>query len=228
MNTDSSDQTGSQPFVFWGCSEIRESLGFRADSERQLLERLEVVPSESIYHHTVRCLLRQQVVSAGYSDDFSNWVASEIGDLALAEKLALRSPFDFADTEAFRSYLLDVLDDHLAELRYDPRVLMESSFYFCRGHLAAVPLDLEAHDLASLRSALMEVDDSSLYYHAVEAIGRLGHPHGDFAAWVEESLGFADLARRIYEEDAFVISLSGLRRRLVDLIDMHVYRGDGA
>jgi hypothetical protein len=34
--------TGSAPesFHFWGCIEIRESLGIRADSERHLLDRL--------------------------------------------------------------------------------------------------------------------------------------------------------------------------------------------
>jgi len=209
----------TKPFCFWGCSEIRESLNVRVDSERQLLDRLETVPVESIYHHTVRSLLRRQVVATAYPDDFSSWVATEVRDAALAEKLALPSPFDFPDTEAFRQHLLDVLDDHLAELRYDPRVIFGSPFYFQRGHLDAVPLELEVRDLPSFRAALAQVDDSSIYFHAVEAIGRLDKPRGDMAAWVDEVLDLGDLARAMEGIDPFVMSLSAVRDRMLELID---------
>jgi hypothetical protein len=214
-----------KPFQFWGCSEIRESLGMRADSERHLLERLETVPADSIYHHTVRSLLRRRVVPTPYPDDFASWVASEVRDAALAEKLALPSPFDFPDIEAFRQRLLDILDDHLAELSFDPRVIMGSPFYFQRGHLAAVPLDVEAHDLPTLRAALQVVDDSSIYFHAVEAIGRLGNPRGDFAAWVEDVLALPELARAMRDIDPFVLSLARIRMRLTELIDAQLQRG---
>jgi hypothetical protein len=209
----------TRSFFFWGCSEIRESLGLRADSERYLLERLEVAPSESIYHHTVRSLLRRQIFPMSYPDDFSSWVAAEIGDLALAEKLALHSPFDFEDVEDFRQQLLEILDDHLSDLRYDPRVGIGQPFYFQRGHLAAVPLDVGVTTLTEFRKRLAEVDESSIYFHAVEAIGRLGNPRGDFAAWVEDVLGYSDLGRQMSEIDPFVFSLARVRGRLLDLVD---------
>jgi hypothetical protein len=209
----------AEAFHFWGCSEIRESLGIRADSERQLMERLETVPAESIYYHTVRCLLRRQVVPTPYPDDFATWAALEVRDPVLAERLALSSPFDFPDIEAFRNHLLDILDDHLSRLPFAPRVLLGAPFYFLRGHLAAVPLGLTAADLASFREALARVDDSSIYYHAVEAIGRLSRPRGDFAAWVEDALGLPGLAARMTEIDPFVASLGGVRSRLLALAD---------
>jgi len=96
-------------FQFWGCSEIRESLGQRADGERQMLERLETIPPESIYYHSVRCLMRRQVVPSPYPDDFARWVALEVRDPVLAERLALHSPFDFPSIEAFRAHLLGPL-----------------------------------------------------------------------------------------------------------------------
>jgi hypothetical protein len=205
-------------FVFWGCSEIRTALGTQADSERQLLERLETVPAESIYHHSVRCLLRRRVAATPFPDDFSIWVASEVRDPVLAERLAFHSPFDFADIEAFREHLIETLDDHLSSLRFDPRARLGKPFYFLSGHLAAVPLELEATDLAGFQRALQQVDESSLYYHTVEAIGRLGNPRGDFAAWVEDELKQPDLARRMVEIDPFVMSLSGVRAQLLDLL----------
>jgi hypothetical protein len=205
-------------FHFWGCSEIRESLGLRADSLRHLLERLESAPQESIYYHTVRCLLRHRVVPTPYPDDFSNWIAQEARDVTLAERLAFHSPFDFPDGESFRHHLLETLDDHLTRLPA-ATVILGEPFYFLTGHLVAVPLEIVARDLQSFRGALTEVDDSALYYHGVEAIGRLGNPRGDFAAWIEDALGLAPLARRIAEIDPFVMSLGGVRARLLELVD---------
>ena len=208
-------------FQFWGCSEIRESLGLRADSERQLLERLETVLPESIYYHSVRCLMRRQVLPSPYPDDFARWVALEVRDLELAERLALHSPFDFPDLEAFRAQLLDILDDHLTRMPFSPRALGGRPFYFLRGHLAAVPLGLAAEDLPALRRGIAEVDESSIYYHAVEAIG-LGNPRGDFAAWIEDVLQRPPLARRVRELDPFVVSLGHIRQQLLALLDQEL------
>jgi hypothetical protein len=85
-----------------------------------------------------------------------------------------------------------------------------------------------AWDLRSLRKALSQVDDSSLYYHAVEAIGRLGNPRGDFAAWVEDVLRLPSLARRIAEIDPFVMSLAGVRARLLEIVDSELALGPSA
>jgi hypothetical protein len=215
----------TRSFHFWGCSEIRESLGLRAYSERHLLERLESVPQESIYYHTVRCLLRRRVFPTPYPDDFSTWVATEIRDVTLAERLAFHSPFDFLDMEAFRQHLLDTLDDHLSSLPVAPAAILGNPFYFLTGHLVAVPLEIEAQDLQSLRNALAQVDYSALYYHGVEAIGRLGNPRGDFATWVEDVLRLPPLARRFAEIDPFVTSLAGVRARLLEIVDSELTSG---
>lgn len=210
---------GKDPFHFWGCSEIRESLGIRADSERHLLERLETAPEESIYFHTVRTLQRRQVVPTPYPNDFASWVATEVRDIPLAERLALASPFEFDDEEAFREHLLTILDDHLSRMPFDPRSFFGRPFHFLRGHLVEVPLGVEATDLAGLRRGLAEVDEGAIYYHAIEAIGRLDKPRNDFAAWVDEVLGMPALADRLAAPDPFVLTLKGVRERLLAVVD---------
>ena len=132
------------------------------------------------------------------------------------------------DGEAFRQHLLETLDDHLSRLPVAPAAVLGKPFYFLRGHLVAVPLEIVAWDLRSLRKALAQVDDSSLYYHAVEAIGRLGNPRGDFAAWVEDVLRLPSLARRIAEIDPFVMSLAGVRARLLEIVDSELALGPSA
>jgi hypothetical protein len=216
----------TRPFEFWGCTEIRESLGIRADSERLLMERLETVPGESIYYHTVRSLLRRGIVPTSYPGDFAIWVATEVRDPILAERLALSSPFDFSDIEAFREHLLGVMDDHLSRMPFAPRG-MGSPFYFLRGHMASIPLEIAAPSLASFRTALAQVDVSSVYYHGVEAIGRRSDARGDFAAWVEDSLRLPALAEKMRQVDPFVLSLEDMRSRLLALIDQELARGQG-
>lgn len=206
-------------FSFWGCSELPESLGIRAATERDLLERLETVDADSIYYHTVRSLLRRQVLRTTQPNDFAAWVADEVRDPALAERLALQSPFDFDDVEAFREHLLETLDDHLMRLPFAPRTITGRPFHFLLGHLQELPLELTVGDLVGFRRAVAEVDESSIYYHAVESMGRLGNPRSDFAEWVDQGLGRDALAREIDQLDPFALSLDGLRRRVLELVD---------
>lgn len=212
----------ARPFHFWGCSEIRESLGLRADSLQQLLERLETISADAIYYHSVRCLLRHQVVATPYPDDFASWIDAEVREPALAERIAFHSPFDFPDTEAFREHLIAVLDEHLRAQPWLGGRVPASPFRFLRGHLAAVPLGVTVANLEELRFALAQADESSIYYHTVEAVGRLGNPRGDFASWIEDELGKIVLARRVQEIDPFVASLSEVRTQLLRAVDAEI------
>jgi len=189
------------------------------------MERIETVPAESIYYHTVRSLLRRQIVPTPYPDDFASWVATEVQDRMLAERLALPSPFDFESTDAFRVHLLEIMDDHLSRLHYDPRPGQGVSFYFLRGHMMNVPLGIFASDLPSFAGCLRSIDDSSIYYHMVESIGRLGRGRTDFAAWLDQALGLTALAASVDEIDPFVASLTGVRSQLLDLVEQELDGG---
>jgi hypothetical protein len=211
----------SPAFEFWGCSEIRQSLGLRANTELHLMELIASVPAESIYYHTVRSLLRRRVVPTAFPDDFATWVAVELRDLGLAERLAFPSPFDFPDIESFRDSLLAIFDDHLSRLSVVPGTLYGNPFHFLRSHLVAVPLDTRANDLESLRNAMAEVDDSSIYFHAVECAAQGRQPQSTFTAWVHVALGRPELAAEL-RLDPFIFSLQQLRAHLLRILDRHL------
>jgi hypothetical protein len=214
----------TRPFTFWGCHEVRESLGIRADTERALAEHLRTIPSASIYHHSVRCLLRHQVGSYTYPDEFARWVAREAGDPELAERLALFSPFDVSSLEAFRQHLVNVIEDHL-ESRDGQRVAARHPFRFLRSHLVALPVGVVADDLATLRAGLASVDDSSIYYHVVESPGQHGATSNDIARWVEGELGLHGLGAQLAAVDPFVSGLARTRALLVETLDLHAGGG---
>ncbi len=208
----------TRPFVFWGCHEIRENLGVRADTVLELAEHLRTIDSDSIFYHSVRCLMRHQAGRNAYPDDFARWVAQEAGDPELAERLALFSPFDLPSIEDFRAHLIAIIEDHLDSSPV-ARVTARTPFRFLRGHMATLPIGLDADDLSTLRAGLAAVDESSIYFHTVESPGERGDWRNDIAAWVDADLGLPTLTIRLAEVDPFVAGLGHTRSLLLAAID---------
>jgi len=214
-----STTAATDPFRFIACVELRQSLDQRATDERELLDRLEDVPSGSIFYHTHGYFLRHRPITTAYGNDFAAWVAVHVRDQVLAERLAVINPFEFASLEALREELLSVVNDHLVRLSVVPRVEFGEVFHFQQSHIVEVPLGPAAATLAEFRQALAEVDASAIYYHMVEARARLGRRSGDFAEWLRTSLGMTALAEKIERIDAYMTSLERVRARVLALVD---------
>jgi hypothetical protein len=211
--------TTPAPFQFIGCVELRQALDHRARDERELLDRLEEVPSGSIFYHTHGYFLRHRPVTTAYGNDFAAWVAVHVRDQALAERLAVVNPFEAASLEDLREELMSAVHDHLLRLSTIPRVEFGEAFYFQQSHIVEVPLGPAVTTLTEFRTGLAEADASAVYFHMVEARARLGRRSGDFAEWIRTSLDLPALADRIERIDAYMTSLERVRARLLTLID---------
>lgn len=86
-------RTAKRPFVFMGCVELRQGLDTHALDERELMGRLGEVPTGSVFFHTYGYFLRHRPFTTAYGNDFARWAAVELGDSALAERLAVVDPF---------------------------------------------------------------------------------------------------------------------------------------
>jgi len=211
--------TATAPFVFTGCVEVRQALQRTATDERELMDRLEEVPGGSIFYHTHGYFLRHRPITTAYGNDFAAWVAVQVRDQALSERLAVVNPFEFASLETLREELVTVVHDHLRRLRTVPRVEYGESFHFQESHIVEVELGPPATTLAEFRDGLATVDASAIYFHMVEARARLGRRSGDFAEWLRGSLGLTELADRIQRIDTYMTSLERVRARVVSLVD---------
>lgn len=207
------------PFAFFGCIELREILGLRARDERELMENLERAPLDSVYYHTHSVFLRHHQITGAYPNDFANWVASQVRDQVLGERLAVVDPFTFGSLEVLREELVSIIDHHIATLHPVPRVVFGEPFFFVQSHVIEVPTGLEARTLAEFRRCLAEVDTSSIYFHALESRVRRGHSHGDFAAWIGETLGLQTLAEAIVRINPYLGGLEEIRVRMLRLLD---------
>ena len=207
------------PFQFVGCVELRQSLDRRALDERELMDRLEDVPAGSVFYHTHGYFLRHRPLTTAYGSDFAAWVAVHVRDQALAERLAVVNPFDFASLEDLRKELVSTVDDHLTHRSSVPRVEFGEAFFFQQSHIVEVPLGPLVTTLADFRAALADVDASAIYVHMVESRARLGRRSGDFAEWIRTSLDLPVLAEQIERLDTYMTSLERMRARILSLVD---------
>ncbi len=201
------------------CMELREFVGLRAENERQLVRLLDEVPLDSIYYHTHGFLLRHRLVAGPYPNDFATWVDVQVRDRILGERLAMVDPADFATLQALREELVSVVDEHLRHLNIVPQIVSGEPFDFIQSRIVEVPTGIEVRTLPELREALLEIDQSALYFHLVEARLRLGRGRNDFAAWLERGLGLTELAARIQAVNPYGGSLEQTRARLIALLD---------
>jgi hypothetical protein len=216
--------TATEPFVFTGCVEVRQALQRTASDERELMDRLEEVPAGSIFYHTHGYFLRHRPITTAYGNDFAAWVAVQVRDQALSERLAVVNPFEVTSLEALREELVTVVHDHLRRLRTIPRVEFGESFHFQQSYIVEVALGRPATTLPEFREGLASVDASAIYFHMVEARARLGRRSGDFAEWIRNSLGLAELAERIERIDTYMTSLERVRARVLSHIDAELER----
>jgi len=207
-----------KPFAFAGCIELRQTLDVHALDERELLRRLAEVPADSIFFHTFGYFLRHRPFTTAYGNDFGRWVALEVGDRALAERLAVVDPFAFPTVEGLREHLVTIVQDHLRGREAEGRVEFDRAFHFQRSHIVEVPLGVTATTLVEFRAGLASVDESAIYLHTVETRARERRAEA-FAEWLRESLALPALAERFERIDPYLTTLERVRGRLLAFVD---------
>jgi uncharacterized protein DUF5752 len=184
------------------------------------------VPADSVYFHTFGYFLRHHPQTTAYGNDFARWAALEIGDRALAERLAVVDPFAFPRLDALRDHLVAILGDHLQRHAAGGRLEFDRAFHFQRSHIVEVPLGLGAATLAEFRAGLARVDESAIYLHTVETRVRARRAEA-FTTWLQDALGMPELAERIERVDPYLTTLERVRGRLLGFVDEALEDGRG-
>ena len=210
-------------FCFRDCIEIKELLGVKADDELKLMELIEDIPVDSIYYHMHSYFLRHHYIVAPYPNDFANWVAVQVRDRLLGEKLASITPWGNINLEDIRSELIEIIDDHLSEIKTVPFVMAGSPFHFMKSKIIEVNTGVEVNTLKEFIEALKIVDASAIYNHIFEARLRVRKGRSDFSIWFEDVLGLKKLAKDVEMVDSYMYSLEGLREKIIRLCEGALY-----
>jgi len=207
------------PFEFSTCVELRQMLGMRAETEKELVGFLKHVSLDSVYYHTHGALLRHRYRAGMYSNDFATWVAIQVRDRVLGEQLAVLEPLDFASISDFRDKIISVVEDHLKGMTVVPRVVYGEPFDFIESRVVEVPTGTKVHTMEEFRKAVSEVDDGSLYFHALQARVRLDRRRNDFSAWLGDALDLPSLAAKVQALDPYIGGLKRVRVQMLAFCD---------
>jgi hypothetical protein len=212
------------PFVFSACVELRQVLGRTAHDARQLMECLREAPDDAVLFHVHGYFLRHRPFTIAYGNDFARWAAIELADMALAERLAVVDPFQYASLADLREALVAILGSHL-DTHAGPRVEFQRAFHFQRSRMVPVPTGTPAATLDQFREGLAAVDASAIYLHMVDARARAPGRRSDFAEWLGGAMGLPDLADHIERIDLYLTTPERVRGRLLHLVDQALDAG---
>jgi len=205
------------PFRFYTRLQMTELTGRRASNLQELTDTLRGVSGSSIYHHTHRFLQQHQSLSPEPPNDFAYWIAGELGEETLAERLYSLDIMRFDSIRALREAIVATIEGYvrtnpLASLKFAAE---GGEFHFLKSVSFIMPTRYEARDLREFADILSRITVDSIYYHVFESRLRLEKGKNDFSKWFEDCLGDRELAALVERLDPYTQTLEDLRRNLL-------------
>ena len=205
-------------FKFYDSIVLLSPTGQKASNLKEFLSILERAEDKVIFHHLYQSHLKFHLKVGEFPNDFANWAAYELEDLALAEKLANFDPYDYKTVSEAKDYLMEIIEEHMWDLPTIPWVRPGSEFYFASATTIVLPLGIETASLKGFRKALDIISDSSLYFHFYEARKRKKEKeHDDFSIWIEENFNDQVIVKKIRDIDFYFFSLEEIRKKLIKI-----------
>ncbi len=210
----------AEPFKFYECIMLIRPTGERASNLKEFLNILEECDDSVIFHHLYQSHLKYLNDVMDYPNDFANWAADCLEDLALAEKLASFDPYDFKTVRDAKDMLIEIVEEHMWDLPTIPWVRPGFEFYFTNSATIFLPLGLEISTLQELKVALNKISENSIFFHFYEA--RKRHKNkldDDFSVWIEKNFKEDDLVKTMRDVDFYFFSLNEIRAKLIKIFE---------
>jgi hypothetical protein len=208
----------TQPFRIKDCALVALATGKKARLLQELRSELADIDAASIYHHFWGGLLQPRFEEREYNNDFAAWVRHGIHDAVLAERLSALAPTSFADLEALRREILELIDTRLDEVEHLIWARATQQFEFVCSQIVVFDTERRLQQPAELAPAMRELTVSSVFYHFIDARRRTDDGCDDFSDWLSDcGEAFSPLRKQLASIDPYFGSLSELRDRLAQL-----------
>ncbi len=211
------NKIAKNPFHFYTSSLLVEITGKKAYHLKDFVKILKEIDESSIFYHIHHAFREYSFAPGQYSNDFARWVAEDLEEMSLAERLSSINIRDFTDLESLRRRLVGIIEDHLMHATEIRKAPPGREFYFQHGISIAMATAYEVNTLAEFAEALDKVGMRSLYYHFFYARLRLGRKTNDFSHWIETSLGEEEIARRIDQLDPYFMTMDQLKEKIISI-----------
>ncbi|MDD3818690.1 MAG: DUF5752 family protein [Actinomycetota bacterium] len=207
-------------FKFYDYTMLISPTGQKASNLKEFLNIIEQSEDKVLFHHLYQSHARYDQRVGEFPNDFANWAAYDLEDLALAEKLANFDPYDYKTVAEAKEALVTIIEEHMWDLPTIPWVRKGSEFYFSSATTVITPLGIEVSDLKGFRDALNEIPASSLYFHFYETRKiKKEKEHDDFSVWIEDNFDKKELVRKFREIDFYFFSVEEVRKKLINIMN---------
>lgn len=219
-DNDLNEKKSNSAFAIKDCALITRMAGIdTAVNLRELRERIRICPTECLFHHFCETAIRASFDDPEFRNDFAIWSARHLRERVLAERLGIINPYLSDNLESVRQTVIDIIDEHLAELPNIPWVKKGDDFRFMRAVTVVFDTELTILQPSQLVSAIESMNLSSLYYHYVDARRRNERRIDDFSIWLENFLPQSrNTIKTLEQMDFYFMSLTELRSALVRAI----------
>ncbi len=215
-----------EPFAIKDCALISIATGFKAADLDDLLDNLQRVNLDSIYHHFWGGLLSPRFEQREFNNDFAGWVRHSLLEPVLAERLAAVDPGQISDLEELRQELVDIIEERMDESENSRWLRGRRQFEFLRSQLVVFDTRLTLERPEELLDVAERLSTSSIFYHFIDSRRRLSACCDDFSHWLGGfGTQYDDLCRELTAIDPFFSSLSQTREELSQLFRRHFTGG---
>ena len=207
-------------FEFYNCVMLISPTGQKASNLKEFLNIIEESEDRVVFHHLYQSPFKHEFKVVEYPNDFAQWAATSLEDMALAEKFANFDPYDFNNVSEAKIALMEIIEEHLWDLVTIPWVRPGFEFYFSSSTTIIFRLDMSASNLAEFYKCIKQAPLGSIYYHFYESRKRNNNKEkDDFSSWLREELAETGIAEDLKEIDFYFYSLVEAREKILSIIN---------
>ncbi|RII27168.1 MAG: hypothetical protein CXR31_07910 [Geobacter sp.] len=209
-----------RPFRVSDCTLLTSMSGLPAAVNlRELRDRIAICSADVLYHHFCETPMVPFFDNPDYRNDFAVWSKLHLSDRVLAERIGIIDPYLVDDIETLRSQVLDIIDERLSEIQVVPTALPGSEFYFLEATTVVFDAGTVIEHPTGLRNAILNMTNSSIYFHFLEAKRRPPVCIDDFSVWLADwGSDFEQAIQSLRSIDFMFLTLSELKIELANAL----------
>jgi hypothetical protein len=212
-----------KPFEFFNCITLISPTGQKASNLKEFLNIIEESESKVIFHHLYQSPFKHEFKAIEYPNDFAQWAATSLEDMALAEKFANFDPYDFNHISEAKIAVIEIVEEHMWDLVTIPWVRPGFEFYFSSSTTIIFKLNMHADNLTGFYNCMKKAPLGSIYYHFYESRKRnKNKAKDDFSTWLREELDENEIADEINEIDFYFYSLIEAKERILSILKQKI------
>jgi len=206
-------------FKFYSEYNLPVLLGKRASNLYELLDGIKTVPEASIYYHTHKFLKQHHYLIPEPPNDFAYWIRNILIQPKLGEMIASINIAEFNNLEDLRKKFIYVLENY-DRAGYEINCVGGFEFRFMSCITFWFKNKYEASNLKEFKDILEKIDINTFFVNIFDSKLRQGKIKNDFGEWFEV-IGEDELAENISNIDPYTLTLEGLRKKILNLIQKY-------